>query len=100
MTFHGRPNKFNILASPNSSTCVSHQEMPSDAVVSDSNSQELLAEKILKLKKEFETLVDSIESSFINHVSLEKVQKAVKHMPVSLKCNMIIWVITFEMNIF
>lgn len=60
---------------------MSHQDTPVAEL--------LLEEKIARLQKEFEDLVDSIENSFINnHVPLEKIQKAAKHIPISLKCDM------------
>ena len=45
-----------------------------------------LEDRIAKLKEDFEELVDSIEESFIeNGVPLTKIQKSIKHIPVSLK---------------
>ena len=46
----------------------------------------LLADKIVRMEQEFEHLVDATEESFIeNHVPLTKIQRSIKHIPVSLK---------------
>ena len=45
-----------------------------------------LEDRITKLKEDFEDLVDTIEESFIeNGVPLTKIQRSIKHIPVSLK---------------
>ena len=44
-----------------------------------------LADRIARLKEGFEDLVDSIEQSFKQNVSLDTLQKSIKHIPVSLK---------------
>ena len=46
----------------------------------------LLADKIVRMKQEFEHLVEATVDSFIeNHVPLRKLQRSVMHIPVSLK---------------
>ena len=48
-----------------------------------------LEDRIARLEKDFEELVDLIEESFIdNRVSLIKVQKSIKHIPISLKMDL------------
>ena len=44
-----------------------------------------LEDRIAKLKEDFEELVDSTEDSFIDNVPLRKIQRSIKHIPVSLK---------------
>ena len=45
-----------------------------------------LEDRIAQLKEDFEEFVDSIEESFIeNCVPLTKIQKSIKHIPLSLK---------------
>ena len=48
-----------------------------------------LEDRIARLEKDFEELVDLMEESFIeNRVSLIKVQKSLKHIPISLKMDL------------
>ena len=44
-----------------------------------------LEDKIAKMKRDFEELVDCVEKYFVENVHLEKVQNSIKHIDVSLK---------------
>ena len=78
-------SSFSIVATA-SSASTPPISLPVDPTHLSSKPPGGLEDKIGRMEKDFEELVNSVEESFVdNEISLREVQKSLKHISVSLK---------------